>query len=78
MTTPNDEAWAIEEFGCFLGCPVVMIETLRALLADPANDEKPFRALFGEALEVTVDGTELFGEDVDFQAVDRRRRQRQE
>ena len=55
MTTPNDEAWAIEEFGCFLGCPVVMVETLRALLADPANDEKPFRALFGEALEVTVE-----------------------
>jgi hypothetical protein len=49
MTMPDDEAWRVEDHGCFLGCPSIAYERLRDLLSDPANDELPYEALMVQA-----------------------------
>lgn len=49
MTVRQDEAWQIEDYGCFLGCPTSAYEHLRSLVSDPANDERPFLELMVEA-----------------------------
>lgn len=54
FTTQEDEHWGLEEFACFAGCAPVARETLAGLLADPANDERPFSELMGEAIGVSV------------------------
>jgi hypothetical protein len=54
FTTQDDEHWGLEEFACFVGCPPVTRDTLKALLADPANDERPFSDLMGEAIGASV------------------------
>jgi hypothetical protein len=49
FTTPQDAAWRVEDFGCFLGCPVAVYQRFRDLLKDPANNERPFELLLVEA-----------------------------
>lgn len=49
FTTQDHEFWRVEDFACFPGCAPVAREHLRALLADPANDEMPVGALLGRA-----------------------------
>jgi len=51
MTIPDDEAWRVEDHGCFLGCVSSAYERLRELLQDPANDELPYPALMEQAWE---------------------------
>ena len=50
FTTQEDPYWGLEEFVCFVGCPAIARDTLKALLADPANDETPFGDLMGQAI----------------------------
>ncbi len=45
MTVRQDEAWQIEDYGCFLGCPASAYEHLRSLVGDSANDARPFEEL---------------------------------
>ena len=54
FTTQDDDFWGLEEFACFPGCAPVVRETLAGLLADPANDERPFSELMGQAIGVSV------------------------
>lgn len=54
FTTQEDPYWGIEEFACFVGCPAVTRDTLKALLEDPANDERAFSELMGQAIGVSV------------------------
>ncbi|MGB7216450.1 MAG: hypothetical protein WBE98_15595 [Gammaproteobacteria bacterium] len=49
FTTTDHEFWKVEDFACFPGCARSMREHMRALLADPANDEVPVGALLGQA-----------------------------
>ena len=49
LTVPQDPAWRIEDFGCFLGCPVPVYQRFRDLLKDPANKERPFQLLLVDA-----------------------------
>ena len=51
FTTPQDAAWRVEDFGCFLGCPVAVYQRFRDVLKDPANSERPFELLLAEAWE---------------------------
>ena len=41
LTIPKDDAWRVEDYGCFLGCPAPVYERLRQLLKDPANTAQP-------------------------------------
>lgn len=50
FTTQEDPYWGLEEFVCFVGCPAVARDTLKGLLDDPANDERPFGDLMGQAI----------------------------
>ena len=52
FTTQEHEYWGLEEFVCFVGCPAVARDTLKGLLDDPANDERPFGDLMGQAIGV--------------------------
>jgi hypothetical protein len=54
LTAPDDPAWGIEDHLC-VGCSVVAYEHLRALLADPANDERSLRELSQEARRIDED-----------------------
>lgn len=56
MTTPDDEAWNIEDYGCFLGCMPAAYERLRTLLNDPANDDRPYAELMVEAWRHGAEG----------------------
>jgi hypothetical protein len=49
MTTPDDDAWRLEDHGCFAGCPASVYQRLRELLQDPANDDRPYESLMGDA-----------------------------
>lgn len=49
MTTPDYQGWQIEDYGCFFGCAAWKYQRLRDLVRDPANDERPFRALNAES-----------------------------
>lgn len=49
FTTQDHEFWGVEDFMCFPGCAVDMRDRLRALLDDPANDDRPVFELAGEA-----------------------------
>ena len=49
FTSQEAQAWALEDFACFAGCPPVAREAMTALLDDPANDELPFVALQDQA-----------------------------
>src|SRR5690606_42088989 len=49
ISTQDHEFWRVEDLACFPGCAPVAREHLRALLADPANDEMPVGALLGRA-----------------------------
>lgn len=42
LTAPDLEAWEIEDYYCFDGCPVAVRAYMRALVQDPANDERPY------------------------------------
>jgi hypothetical protein len=49
FTTQSNEYWTFADIQCFVGCPLDYYDHLSALLADPANDEKPVMALGGQA-----------------------------
>ena len=55
MTIPRDEAWRVEDYGCFLGCPATAYQRLRELVQDPANDARPFQLLMTEAWQLAAD-----------------------
>ena len=55
LTAPDLEAWEIEDFDCFDGCPVAVRAYMRALLQDPANDDRPYFALEVETTEFARD-----------------------
>jgi len=54
FTIPQDAAWRIEDYGCFLGCPVAVYQRLRELVKDPANNERPFELLLVEAWQLAA------------------------
>lgn len=54
VTAQDHPAWRIEDHLC-VGCSVVAYEHLRALLADPANDERSLRELGQEARRIDED-----------------------
>ena len=49
FTTQAHEYWTFADIQCFVGCPLEQYNRLSALLADPANDDRPVMALAGEA-----------------------------
>lgn len=49
MTVQQHEAFQIEDYGCFLGCPASAYEHLRVLVGDAENDDRPFQELMVEA-----------------------------
>ena len=49
FTTQDHEYWTFADIQCFVGCPLDFYNNLTALLADPANDNRPAMALAGEA-----------------------------
>ena len=49
FTTQSNEYWTFADIQCFVGCPLDYYNHLSALLADPANDEKPVMALGSQA-----------------------------
>src|SRR5690606_37806471 len=49
FTTQEHEYWTFTDIQCFVGCPLDYYERLSALLADPANDDRPAMALAAEA-----------------------------
>lgn len=49
FTTSENEFWGAEDLACFPGCPLDLYERIKALLADPANDERPYQELAAQA-----------------------------
>jgi len=49
FTTQDHEYWTFADIQCFVGCPLNFYNRLSALLADPANDNRPAMALSGES-----------------------------
>lgn len=46
----DDEAWAFEDFACFLGCPSETFAFARRLFGDPANFDRSYPELQGEVI----------------------------
>src|SRR5690606_32193622 len=49
FTTQDHEYWTFADIQCFVGCSLDLYNRLSALLADPANDDRPAMALAAEA-----------------------------
>jgi hypothetical protein len=48
LTTQEDQAWQVEDYLCFVGCPKAAYDHLTSLLDNPANDDRPLDELTGE------------------------------
>jgi hypothetical protein len=55
LTTQEDEAWRVEDYLCFVGCPKAAYDHLASLLDNPTNDERPLNELSGETRTFIVD-----------------------
>ncbi len=51
LTTQEHQAWQVEDFLCFIGCPEAARSHLAALLDNPANDNRHLDELTGETRE---------------------------
>ena len=49
FTAQEHDYWTAADITCFVGCPLAMYEHLSDLLADPANDSVPWRALAAQS-----------------------------
>ncbi len=48
LTTQEHEAWQVEDYLCFVGCPKAAYDHLTTLLDNTANDARPLGELTGE------------------------------
>jgi hypothetical protein len=55
LTSQTDAYWQVEDWACFVGCPKVSYDYLKALLDDPANDERPVAQLVTDAQNFAKD-----------------------
>lgn len=49
FTTQDNDFWQLEDFLCFAGCSPEAHDHMRALLDDPANDDRSINELLGES-----------------------------
>jgi len=54
FTTQDHEYWGAEDLACFVGCPLSLYKGLAELFADPANDERSYFELNGQASAIDL------------------------
>ena len=54
LTTPDDAAWAIEDFICFIACTPQARAAATAMLADPENSRRPAISLVPDVMALNA------------------------